>query len=138
MVPETLRHREWNEEQWKNAFKSLLGVTVEADKKLDDLIAGGWALGRRRSRLIARDFIIPVDVTHGLTIFCFIWLKPPVLPDNYQYLTQHRWNLFSGASDDPMPESRFEVVPDWLLQIDSHQLHAILQNIPIRTIMRLD
>ena len=138
MPAENLPPYDWDYEDWRDAFRALLRVTIEDEDKVDDAIAGGWGLGRRRSKLLSRDFIIPVDVTHGLTIFCFVWFKPPVLPDNYEYLTQNRWRLFEGARDHPEPENRFiEVVPDWLLRLDTNQLHAILQNIRIRNIIKI-
>lgn len=137
LPPDALPPHQWNEGHWRDAFRVLLGVTIADADRVDDAIAGGWGLGRRRSKLLDRNLIIPVDVTHGLSIFCFVWLKPPVLPDNYEYLTQNRWRLFEDARNDPEPENRFEVVPDWLLRLDTHQLHAILQNIRVREIIKI-
>jgi hypothetical protein len=128
---------EWSEEAWKELIASVVRYTVQPGEEVKDIVAGGWALGRYRGKVIGRDFYIPEDVPYGLSIFCLYPFKPPVPRENYEYLLQNRWKLFEGASQDEFAEERFaNVVPRRLLRLDLHQLFGLLQTVPIREIIQ--
>jgi hypothetical protein len=137
-MPNNLPSSDWTEEKWKNVYTSVLNHTVLENENVEDFVAGGWVLGKQRSRILTRDFLIPVDVTYALSIFCLFPFKPPVLPENYQYLTSRRWRLFKDAANDPDVKYRFAEVPDKLLTLDMHQLCGLLQTVKISEILQLE
>lgn len=139
MFTEGTPYPDWSEDHWQEALRRIVKLTLRGDETADDVMAGGWALGKRRSELLSRDFIPQVDATHGLMFFCWIFLKPPVLPDNFDYLTSNRWRWFRNASSDPnVTQNLIEVVPEGILRLDTHQLQGVLQHILVSRIIDLD
>lgn len=127
---------EWGDERWKELISSVVGYTVQPQERVEDVVSGGWALGRYRARVIGRQFTVPDDVPFGLSIFCFYPFKPPAHRESYEYLILNRWRVFEGA--DEFDENRFiEVVPKDVMRLDLHQLFGLLQTVHIKEIINL-
>lgn len=125
--------------RWRDVFRPLVEYTLQPEESFDDIIAGAGVLGQRRARVLTRPFNLFQDLPFGLSLFCLWPIKSPPTLENQAYLLQNRRFLFNGASNDPNVEERFaKVISDDDLRLELYQIHQILHEGDIRSILRLD
>ena len=125
--------------RWRDVFIPLVEYTAQPYENIEDIFAGTGALGQRRANVLNRPFNIFQDLPFGLSLFCWWPIKAEPQIENQAYLVQNRWRLFEGASNDENLEVRFNsVVTDGVLRLELYQLHAILHEGDIRSILRLE
>src|SRR5690349_6471289 len=85
------------EEDVVQAFASVLGPRLERDVSLDDFLAGGFDLARRRAWLHHRD-PFPLDAEFAFSLFCRWPIKPPAAPQYVAQVRTLRLTAFAGAA----------------------------------------
>ena len=124
--------------RWRDVFRTMVEYTAQPNENVEDILAGTWALGQRRARVLYRPFNILQDLPFGLSLFCWFPIKTIPNQGNQAYLVQNRWPLFDGASHDENVEERFtNVITDDALRLELYQLYAILHEGDIGSILHL-
>lgn len=128
----------WGEDEWLRLFRSIIKYSVQPSENIDDILAGGFALGRRRAELQGRSFEHWQDVPHVLSIFCWWKLKPVLHQGSREFLLEYRWQLFAGAGSYKIVIDRIkESVPDEILKLRTDELFDLLQIKPIQEIISI-
>ena len=130
----------WDDDTWKQVISSVVEQTILPREKLADVVTGGWLLGQIRAQVLDREFQISQDVPYGLSNWCWWPFKMEIYQGSWKYISQRRWDIFKGASENPevVKERLIKVVPVSILKLDYHQLMGLLQSIHIQHILRLD
>ncbi len=128
----------WGENDWVRLFRTVIYYSAQPNENIDDIIAGGFALGRRRAALLERSFEHWQDMPHVLSIFCWWKLKPVLHHESREFLLKYRWHLFAGAATGEVVIDRIlDAVPDEILKLRTDELFDLLQTRPIQEIIRL-
>lgn len=127
---------------WKTIISSVVSYTVQEGENVEDVVNVGWRLGRRRARILARDFHIYEDVPFGLTILCWWPFKPDLAANKRTYLLNNRRRVLNdpkyAAKAGQGPEVYLrDAIPDNVLRLYQHQLIRRMQRDPIEQIINL-
>src|SRR5713101_8228074 len=113
--------------RWAEIFTAIVKNTAQPDESVDDILAGALALGKRRARVLNRDFDIVQDMPFALSWICKYPFKPFLISKYRNYIEAIRKSLLAGASTDERVEERFSnVVTDDILRLELYQLYEML------------